>query len=111
MSQLKPDGAWPRPCIGYITPRINTQHGLAILRGLMETAELRRVDLLCFAGGEVQHSEDAACSVGGKRTARNTIYDLVDRASLDGLVLRDSSLGYYAGLQATYLPNAIIAAL
>jgi len=91
-----------RPRIGYITPRISTQHSLAIWRGLVEAAQLHGVDLLCFAGGEVQHPEDAGRRAPEKRTARNVIYDLVDRAHLDGLVVWGSSLGYYAGPEATY---------
>ncbi len=87
--------------IGYITPRISNQHGLAIWRGMVETAQLRGVDLLCFPGGEVQHPEDIGRPTG-EHTARNAIYDLVDRESLDGLVVWGSSLGYYAGAEATY---------
>lgn len=87
--------------IGYITPRISNQHGLAIWRGMVETAQVRGVDLLCFPGGEVQHPEDAG-RPAGRHTARNAIYDLVDRESLDGLVVWGSSLGYYAGPEATF---------
>lgn len=101
MSQLVARRSQGRRRIGYITPRISNQHGLAIWRGMVETAQARGVDLLCFPGGEVQHPEDIG-RTAGKYTARNAIYDLVDRESLDGLVVWGSSLGYYAGPEATY---------
>jgi len=72
--------------IGYITPRISNQRGLAIWRGMVEAAQRRNVDLLCFPGGEAQHPEDSRTPIGS-HSARNAIYDLVDRASLDGLVV------------------------
>ncbi len=84
-----------RPRIGYITPRISDHHGLAIWRGIVETAQARGVDVLSFVGGEVQHGEDA-----GRRA--NAIYDLVDLEHLDGLVVWGASLGYHAGPDATY---------
>lgn len=62
---------------------------------MVETAQARDVDLLCFAGGEVEHPDAAGHS------RANAIYDLVDREHLDGLVLWGSSLGYYAGPEAT----------
>ena len=102
MSQPEARRSQGRPRIGYITPRISTQHGLAIWRGMIETAQARGVDLLCFAGGEVQHPEDAGRRAAGEHTALNAIYDLVDRATLDGLVVWGSSLGYYTGPEATY---------
>ncbi|MCX6032732.1 MAG: substrate-binding domain-containing protein [Chloroflexi bacterium] len=91
-----------RPRIGYITPRISDQHGLAIWSGVVETAQSRGVDVLCFAGGEVQHPEYAGRRGTEKHAVGNAIYDLVDRGSLDGLVVWGSSLGYYAGPDATY---------
>jgi signal transduction histidine kinase/DNA-binding LacI/PurR family transcriptional regulator/AraC-like DNA-binding protein len=96
MSQLKTHRPRARrPRVGYITPRISDHNGLAIWSGMLEAARLHGVDVLCFAGGEVEHPEGAA----GRA---NAIYDLVDRASLDGLVVWGSSLGYYAGPEATY---------
>ncbi len=96
MSQLKTQRPRARRLrVGYITPRISDHNGLAIWSGMLETARLHGVDVLCFAGGEVKHPEGAA----GRA---NAIYDLVDRASLDGLVVWGSSLGYYAGPEATY---------
>ncbi len=96
MSQLKTQRPRARrPRVGYITPRISDHNGLAIWSGMLETARLHGADVLCFAGGEVKHPEGAA----GRA---NAIYDLVDRASLDGLVVWGSSLGYYAGPEATY---------
>ncbi len=103
MSQVETGGLRARrPRIGYITPRISDQHGLAIWSGVVETAQSRGVDVLCFAGGEVQHPEYAGCRGTEKHAVGNAIYDLVDRGSLDGLVVWGSSLGYYAGPDATY---------
>lgn len=90
-----------RPRIGYITPRISDENGLAIWRGMVETAQTHGADLLCFVGGEVQHPEDVAQIATGQCRPCNAIYDLVDRESLDGLVVWGSSLGYYAGPEAT----------
>ncbi len=96
MSQLERDRLQTRRLrVGYITPRISDQNGLAIWSGMVETAQVRGIDLLCFAGGEVQHPETL-----GLRA--NAIYDLVDRETLDGLVVWGASLGYYAGPEATY---------
>lgn len=102
MSQLNNGNARSqRVRIGYITPRIADDNGQAIWRGLVEAAETFDVDLLCFAGGEVGHPEDVARRAVGERSAANVVYDLVDRERLDGLVIWGSSLGYYAGLEAT----------
>jgi len=81
--------------IGYITPRISDHHGLAIWRGIVEMAQARGVDVFSFVGGEVQNPQDA------ERRA-NAIYDLVDRESLDGLIIWGASLGSHAGPAATY---------
>ncbi|MDH7487139.1 MAG: substrate-binding domain-containing protein [Anaerolineae bacterium] len=103
MSQLRTSRAQVRrPRVGYITPRISDENGQAIWRGMVEAAQARGVDLLCFVGGEVQHPDDATAHAKGSRAACNVVYELVDRNSLDGLVVWGSSLGYYAGPQATY---------
>jgi signal transduction histidine kinase/DNA-binding LacI/PurR family transcriptional regulator/AraC-like DNA-binding protein len=75
-----------RPTIGYLAPRIGNNVSEAYWRGVVDAAEKRGANLICFAGDQLR---DAA----GFSSPANVVYDLASPQVLDGLVSWASSVG------------------
>lgn len=78
-------GLAKRATIGFLTANIHIGAGRTVWPGLVDAAEKRGMNLICFPGGGLHVSE-------GFEAQRNVIYDLVDAAWLDGLVSWSSTI-------------------
>ena len=74
-----------RATIGFLTANIHIGAGRTVWPGIVDAAERRGLNLICFPGGGLHVSE-------GFEAQRNVIYDLVDAAWLDGLVSWSSTI-------------------
>jgi len=74
--------------IGMLMPAIHDLHGEQWL-GAVEAATVHECDLICFCGGELDHSERSGQA--------NVIYDLATAETLDALVVWTSALATKVG--------------
>ncbi|TDC74177.1 substrate-binding domain-containing protein [Streptomyces hainanensis] len=77
----------PRPTIGLVTANIHLGVGASLWSGVLEAAEREDVNIVCFPGD--------ALTPGG--APRNAVYELLDRAGLDGAICWTSTLGLPVG--------------
>jgi sigma-B regulation protein RsbU (phosphoserine phosphatase) len=82
-----------RPTIGFIIPEVGTQVNSQIWAGAVDAARALDVNLIGFAGYELQRP-DAFKAQG------NVIYDLICTENVVGLVLWTNALSNYAGPEA-----------
>lgn len=75
----------PRPTIGFLSANIHVGASRALWRGVLDAAATGNTNLICFPGGRLHASE-------AFEAERNSLYDLVDPAYLDGLVSWTSAL-------------------
>lgn len=68
-----------RPTIGYLTPRIGNTVSEAFWSGVVDAAERRGANLICFAGGQLRNAT-------GFSSPANVVYDLASSQVVDGLV-------------------------
>ncbi|MEJ5309531.1 MAG: PAS domain-containing protein [Anaerolineae bacterium] len=83
---VAPASAQRRPTLGFFIDRLTPGYHNAIWQGVESLARERDVNLLCFVGGALHdrpHPEDID----------NVLYDLIDKAHLDGLIIAAGSLG------------------
>ncbi|MFG2026471.1 substrate-binding domain-containing protein [Streptomyces sp. NPDC048825] len=73
-----------RLTIGLVTANIHLGVGATLWSGAVRAAERDDVNLVCFPGGSLRPGGDAS---------RSALYELVDRARLDGVVCWSSTLG------------------
>ena len=89
-SRRKPAGApastQRRPTLGFFVDRLTPGYHNAIWHGVETLARERDVNLLCFVGGAL-HSEPHPEDID------NVLYNLIDKACLDGLIIASGSLG------------------
>ena len=74
-----------RPTIGFLSANIHVGASRALWRGVLDAAAADNTNLICFPGGRLHASE-------AFEAERNTLYDLVDPHTLDGLVSWTSAL-------------------
>jgi len=74
-----------RATIGFLTANIHIGAGRMVWPGIVDAAERRGLNLICFPGGGLHVAE-------GFEAQRNVLYDLVDPAWLDGLVSWSSTI-------------------
>lgn len=75
----------PRPTIGFLSANIHVGASRALWRGVLDAAATGHTNLICFPGGRLHASEQFEAE-------RNSLYNLVDPAHLDGLVSWTSAL-------------------
>ncbi|MBN1261851.1 MAG: GAF domain-containing protein [Anaerolineae bacterium] len=75
-----------RPRIGFLMDALTSGYQMPIWRGLRARARERDVDTVAFVGGILEGME-------GTGDERNTVYDLVSTACVDGLVVLAGSIG------------------
>jgi sigma-B regulation protein RsbU (phosphoserine phosphatase) len=80
-----PRGRFGRPAIGLLADRIDDTFQNELLIALATLAKLRDVNLLCFAGGQLDPDDP------GTR-ARNRVYALASSENVDGLIVSAGSL-------------------
>ncbi|WP_461065000.1 substrate-binding domain-containing protein [Streptomyces pseudoechinosporeus] len=73
-----------RLTIGLVTANIHLGVGATLWSGALRAAERGDVNLVCFPGGPLRPGGEAS---------RSALYELVDRARLDGVVCWSSTLG------------------
>ncbi|GAA2664659.1 substrate-binding domain-containing protein [Streptomyces vastus] len=73
-----------RLTIGLVTANIHLGVGATLWSGALRAAERDDVNLVCFPGGSLRPGGEAS---------RSALYELVDRARLDGVVCWSSTLG------------------
>ena len=80
----------PRPTIGLLieaVSAIGNQYFTTIWAGIADAARERDVNLICFTGGSLGFSPIIEFDM-----ERNVLFDLVDSANVDGLVISGGSL-------------------
>ena len=82
-----------RPTIGMLVNEVvgGAQSG-RFWSGVVDVATAQNVNVFCFAGQRL-HDPD------GFNAQANIIYELIDKESLDGLIIWASSLGSYVGIE------------
>jgi DNA-binding LacI/PurR family transcriptional regulator/GAF domain-containing protein len=75
-----------RPTIGYIAPAITGESSELQWLGIVDAAQERDVNLICFPGGNLRLTP-------GVQGQANILYDLVSAASVNGLVSWASAIG------------------
>lgn len=83
---VAPASTQRRPTLGFFIDRLTPGYHNAIWQGVEALARERDVNLLCFVGGALHnqpHPEDID----------NVLYDLIDKAHLDGLIIAAGSMG------------------
>src|SRR5256885_265411 len=71
--------------IGLLLNTLSYSYQNAILLGVHQELANRDVDLCCFSGGQIGDPD---------QLARSSIYDLIGRGSLDGLIVTTSTLAH-----------------
>lgn len=96
-----------RPTIGFLTANIHIGAARALWPGVVQAAQQRDVNLLCFPGGGLRvHAEF--------ESQRNVLYDLVSADNVDGLISWASTIGValdldeIIGFHKRYLPLPIV---
>lgn len=74
-----------RPTIGFLSANIHVGASRALWRGVLDAAATGHTNLICFPGGRLRANEQFEAE-------RNSLYNLVDPAHLDGLVSWTSAL-------------------
>ncbi len=77
--------------IAVLIDHVEADYHTEIICGVLRSASAARVRTLVVAGGWLGH-------LGGPPMTRNFVYDLLERAAVDGLVLLAGSLSNYSGL-------------
>ncbi len=77
---------YERPTIGFLTANIHIGAARALWPGVVEAAQQRDVNLLCFPGGGLGVQAEF-------ESQRNVLYDLVSADNVDGLVSWASTIG------------------
>ncbi len=80
--------ARPRLTIGVIVDDVSGESRTSLWPGIADTIQAQDGNLLCFAGGYLRDPENFS-------TRGNILYDLIDQARLDGLIIWASSLSSY----------------
>jgi len=83
---MHPKAHHGRTTVGFLTANIHIGAARALWHGVVDAAQQRDVNLICFLGGGLRIRE-------GFEAQRNVIYDLVDARRLDGLVSWSSAIG------------------
>ncbi|HEY4720589.1 MAG TPA: substrate-binding domain-containing protein, partial [Anaerolineae bacterium] len=84
--QTRPPQSSPgRATLGFLAANIHIGAGRTVWPGIVDAAEKRGLNLICFPGGGLHVSE-------GFEAQRNVIYDLVDATWLAGLVSWSSTI-------------------
>ncbi len=88
------------PTIGFLSANIHVGASRALWRGVLDAAATGNTNLICFPGGRLHASE-------AFEAERNSLYDLVDPAYLDGLISWTSALAGIAPPDEiiTFRPN------
>ena len=82
--------------LGLLTRGVSNEIGASFWAGVASAAEVHQLNLLTFAGGSLRFPH-------GFEAQGNVIYNLVDPALIDGLLLDGGDLGHYVnpeGLQS-----------
>ncbi len=79
---------YARPTIGYLTPTISGESSQLQWLGMVDAAQNRDVNLICFPGWVLGRPSDF-------QEQGNILYDLVSAANVDGLVSWASSIGNF----------------
>ncbi len=87
------NGKKNRPTIGFIISEVTTQVNSQIWRGAVDAAQALDVNLLGFAGYELERPD-------GFKAQGNILYDLICAENVAGLVLWMNSLSNFAGSDA-----------
>lgn len=82
-----------RPTVGFIISEVTSQVNSQIWRGAVEAAQALDVNLLGFAGYELERPD-------GFKAQGNILYDLISAENVAGLVLWTNSLSNFAGSDA-----------
>jgi len=78
----------PRPTIGYLTGTITGESSQLQWLGMVDAAQNRDANLMCFPGSVLGTSVDS-------QQRRNVLYGLVSAANVDGLVSWASAIGNF----------------
>src|SRR5690554_1118006 len=78
-----------RRSIGVLIDWVDSQYQADILRGIFDDARDKGVNVFCFEGGAIN-------SVREYESNRNIIYNLVDRESIDGLIVFSAVIGHFS---------------
>ena len=76
--------------IGFFVDSIEESYQSTVLAGVVDAAKAANVSVLCFCGGTLGATDPIA-------SLRNSIYDLVDAHTLDGLVVMSGAIGNLVG--------------
>lgn len=85
-----------RPTIGLLTRGVSNEIGASLWAGVAAAAAAHDANLLTFAGGSLYFPH-------GFEAQGNVIYDLVDPALIDGLLLDGGDLSHYISLEGLQL--------
>ncbi len=93
-SELKPNKTLDkRPTIGFLTHGIWDTFGVRLWHGVMDVAQEKDANLICFLGGGLNATQYAF------EAQANIVYDLANVVNVDGLVISSSALSSYAGVE------------
>ena len=81
-----------RPTIGYLAFGIADDVGTAVWTGVASVAQRRDVNLICFVGEKLRDPN-------GFLAQANVLYDLVDPALIDGLIIWASAISSFVSQQ------------
>lgn len=74
--------------IGFLIDHTESQYQFGILQGVIDFAQHRNINLICFEGGLLNPDAD-----GNFKCERNILYGLATKKRLDGLIILSDSLG------------------
>jgi diguanylate cyclase (GGDEF)-like protein len=77
--------------IGFLVDSVEGSYQSSVLSGVLDAARAAEVDVLCFCGGVLAAPDDRA-------DQRNSVYQLVDSYSVDGVVVMAGAIGNVVGV-------------
>lgn len=89
-----PGNGRPRRRVALLMDAIEDDYQAGIVRGAASAAQHANVELVCLAGGVVGDPEK------DHRSQRNFLFDLIEPASFDGILVMGGSLGNQVGIAA-----------
>jgi DNA-binding LacI/PurR family transcriptional regulator len=83
-----------RPRVAFLAAYMNNEYEWSIWRGVRAAVEERGGSVVGFAGSSIGNPD-------AEHHARCVVFDLIDRASFDGILCVSSVVGHYAGVTKT----------
>jgi putative nucleotidyltransferase with HDIG domain len=81
-----------RLAIGVLTDWVDSRYQANLLRGVFDYAREHGVNALCFEGGAINSNREYESNC-------NTIYDLVGRENVDGLIVFSAPVGHFCTVE------------